>query len=145
MISVRSSLSYPLSNCRFQRLSFDSVLVSLRLFAVWLSLLRIIKLDWIKSSSRVSSSLSSSEESDDDEEEEDWTMICCLSSLLSLCFSFILLLFFLDLDGGARSPVVHACEKFFCRRWTNCSPRVPKSSAGPFRWLLRLLRLLRAR
>ena len=105
-----------------------------------LSLRRMIRLDFAKSR-RVSSSLSSSEELDEEEEEEeessedlDWTMMCFLRSLLLRCF--FLLLLFLDDDllwreGDVTSSVVQASEKFFWRRWMNCSPSVPKSCAGP--------------
>lgn len=94
-------------------------------------------------SRRVSSSLSSSEEELDEEEDVssssssdlDWTMMCFLRSLLLRCF--FLLPLFLDDDllrregDATTSSVAHASVKFFCKRWMNCSPSVPKSCAGP--------------
>ena len=99
----------------------------------------MMRLALAKSSRRVSSSLSSSEELDDEDDDEssddlDWTMMCFRRSLLLRCF--FLLLLFLDDDllrreGDVTSSVVHASEKFFWRRWMNCSPSVLKSWAGP--------------
>ena len=99
----------------------------------------MIRLALAKSSRRVSSSLSSSEELDEEEDESsedlDWTMMCFLKSLLLRRFFFLLRVFLDDnllwREGDMMSPVVHASEKFFCKRWTNCPPSVPKSCAGP--------------